>query len=177
MSYPLFEFHRDICGWLRFAETKNALLLTLSAAIFQFSLENSTFAWADWYPIMVAVFSAICAFTCLVSFTPIISLDGSGAKRKNSQFTPKKNEVTVYFGEIAKMSESDFCAHYLAVHSDLEAADKALLKQIHTNSIITYGKMRSFKIALFALIFGTFTPIIGIFAVFWVYHLKPKPLA
>jgi len=174
MNYPLFEFHRDICGWLKFAETKNALLLTLSAAVLQFSLEASAFSWSGWYAILVSVCSAVCVFICLISFSPVMALRSPLFGQADSSAPADSEDVTVFFGAIAQMTERDFCDQYLRHYPDIDAADKALLRQIHTNSMIAQRKMSSFKLSLYALIFGICTPIVGIFVVFWIQNLGPK---
>lgn len=183
MTYPIFEFRRDIDSWLKFAEAKNAILVTLAGAVIQLASNGlgSSTPYTKWYSLMVIFFAVICLLICVYSFLPITR---SNISRSSNEGRPDEAKTSgsfsIYYGEIAAVDWNDFqtaaVQKYNVENNEQPDLLNELVRQIYINSVITAEKMRNFKLGLFSLVCGLLTPIVGIFVVFWWYHGRPKEL-
>jgi hypothetical protein len=144
--------------WLKFAEAKNAALVTLSGATvfgllsYTSSAQNLSLTWK------IGIFAGIALqiIACLVSlasFLPKISrlkILGTGRKTRLTD-----NDNLLFFGDLCKYSSKELVnavAHlYFQDESYLKSQHKAHLDiadQIIINSRIAVSKFRLFKIAL-----------------------------
>lgn len=147
-------------GWLRFAEAKNAALVALCGLLIPVFLGiiTSSNAFAVSYSVLGLIFLAIALFTALTSFLPRLSrFRFLNINVDNNLST----EVVIYFGDISKLSLSEFTekAKIVFEKSDWSILDKQILDQIHINSIIANRKYQMFSFAVWLLVAAIFTPV------------------
>lgn len=93
---------RYVNEWLRFAEAKNAALLTLSAGLV-FTLirnmpESGRGNW-EWAYITAGILFFVCAICCLISFIPQIKIPWLSSQRK-----PSSDDNLCFYGHISAYS-------------------------------------------------------------------------
>lgn len=146
-STELREVLRMINEWLRFAEGKNAALLTLSmgaVAAWRAVGEGacpSVAAGLHWAFIVLMLFSACC---CLVSFFP--SLSESRLLRKRRGEGRGANPLNVV--AIASLTADEYASQIkgmLSTGKELSPWDRAYVDQIKANATIAAFKFECFK--------------------------------
>lgn len=145
----------SVNDWLRFAEAKNGTLLALNS-VFSFGMVRiiftSHFEGVFFYCLMAcATLLLLSALGCLLSFLPKLSL---GLPRRGASPMRIQNVNSIYFGNIAKLGNSDdYLQHLLDckiveddIKNDFFALD--LVKQTFINSKIATTKYGYFVIAV-----------------------------
>lgn len=135
--------------WLRFAEAKNGILLSLSiaAATGGHSLgEKATCAYILYVRFALVGLFLLSALICFASFLP--KLNSLSFRWKKSQEDDVFNHL--YFGSIARMSAYDYerkVAELLKDGKPLDQVERAYTTQISTNAKIAMAKYNYFKVA------------------------------
>lgn len=147
-------------GFVKYAEAKNGVVITLCAALIAGVLKS--FADSHGTPSFFFVASIIllgCAVLISAwSFRPILEVDEATV----SKFPDHKEPNPLFFGHIARLSPQDFLEELLRdgrtewSHIELLYAD-----QIVINSYITLVKLSKFKYAIVALVAGFLCLAIG----------------
>lgn len=136
-------------GWLRFAETKNGVLMALNisaAAAGQDLAENVDSSTIMLVRYAFAVLMLTSACVCLRSFFPRLTKPVLLGKwtRADDGSNP------LYFGSIARMTAKiyeDRISSLLNAGEPLDQWDRAYVDQIKTNSSIAFAKYRLFMLA------------------------------
>lgn len=145
----LKDILRDVNEWLRFAESKNATLLTLStgAAIACRTIGEGTCSWGVFvFRHAFVVCMLLTALCCLVSFFPRLSESAFLSRRRGK--VQRLNPL--YFGSIASVTAEEYSRHIREIVNNgegLSSLDQAYVDQIKANSTIASGKFRCFSIA------------------------------
>jgi hypothetical protein len=158
-------------GWLRFAEAKNAALLTLNAAaIFGLNkmyVDHQAEApdWLCWVLAATTVQLILSLLFCLVSFF---------ARTKVPQFLVARASNSadlnlMFYGHIAQMTASDYVealGQSIGADSSATKHQRDVAGQIVINSKITLKKYSLFNIALWLTLSAIITPI-GALLFYW----------
>lgn len=146
-----------VIDFLKFAEAKNAAVLTLSSALI-IAVGNlllnpavtTAIARGLWIALLLAMAAGLLA---IISFVPRLCLPSFLGGRVAGPH-PKN---LLYFGDTAALTLKEYKAmmedHYVSSGKLTPQYFEDLLTQIHVNSSITHRKMRLFQIA--AAHFGT----------------------
>ena len=154
----------DITDWLKFAEAKNALLITFNGAFLTFLVEkifnySNTNVLFNIVLIVLVLLNILSLFTCLISFTPktfrIGIIDWLISKTLKEK---EENDNILFYKDIAKYSTEEYYKRFqLKVMNDNETEkydnerkcmDFFLTKQIVTLSKIAYEKYFLFNLAI-----------------------------
>ena len=158
-----------VIDFLKFAEAKNAALLTLSSALtiaIGNLLLNATLpvgiARGLWTALPLAMAAGLLA---IASFNPQLHLPSFlGGHRAG----PHPRNL-LYFGDIAAHTIKEYKAamedHYVASGKLTAQYFDDLLIQIHVNSSITHRKMRLFQVG--AMLFGAAITVVGLAVAIW----------
>lgn len=152
-----------VIDWIKFAEAKNAALLTLNSAamfagyriVFQIKRELSTIESSCL--LFLAILLLISAVICLMSFFARI-------KTRYLYSIPAKSKSPnlYFFGDIASFSSKDYVAALAKTINENEIAkelDMMLADQVIANSRIAARKFRLFNIALWFSLSAFLTPV------------------
>lgn len=160
-------------SWLRYAETKNGVLLTLSAGVMAlvlrkgFSNAECIAAYIILYIGIFLIFISICML--ISSFVPklqpiqnlFISIDGKEGQKKDIL-------NILYFADIAGCSKEQFKKEITETlypsGQDPTRIEKDLIDQIHINASIATKKFLIFSPAVCFLAAGTLLSVLGILA-------------
>jgi hypothetical protein len=138
--------------WLKFAESKNALLLTADTAIIlgisSFMIDNIKVIKPLWLGILDLSLFGLAAIICLMSLLPSINLIGHP---KSQLLRPGSN--IFFFGDLANYSSKEL-VKALRIYTGIgnnktNKFDEDLAEQIIVNSIIAKKKFRFFNICIF----------------------------
>lgn len=149
---------------LRFAETKNAALLTANAAtligIAQIvSSTGGVGLAAGVYLVLVTVGSLVSGVINLVSFVPYVH----GADAGSAPLLPTDN--LLFFGDVRKYRPDDYLHALLVAEDGLADAptvlERMFAEQIVITSRIAARKFRYFRIALWVALAGLGTPLLA----------------
>lgn len=146
-----------VIDFVKFAETKNAALLTFSSAwilasVNVYNSQSTTPEWKNVFLCIIPVFT-ISAITAIVSFFPRINLD---CFHKD----PERSKSLLFFGDIASFSPESFrdrvAKRYFPPdeHSVTQNFCDDMAIQIHVNSCIAVRKFNLFKIGASIAAFG-----------------------
>lgn len=155
----------SVNDWLKFAESKNAVVVAASGfgiwASLRLALSNETGCYATTYFAILAIFLLAGFVTSLLSFLPILNYRWVIAK-------PAKlaNGNLLYFGYLATLSKQQAIEAYVKATGSKEADVKEMhemyAEQIIINSRIALAKYEMFEFAIKALLLGVLTPVIAI---------------
>lgn len=162
----LDKIYVTVNDWLKYAETKNAILFPVLVAIFlgvlSILFQNKIeIIWIKIYLYNVLVFTFIGAVSIMLSFFPNIKKPFifSGEKSNNSNL--------LYFGDIQQYSTTDFkkvyCDKYCISTDTITSMDEDYIQQIIINSKITFKKLIFFKIGLFLMLSAFITIFLSLF--------------
>lgn len=130
--------------WLRYAEAKNGVLLTLSLACttkFGEYIKEEAFVG-----IVTTTLSTISILLCLISFFPVVGKKG---------YVYKSVEIgqlnLLFYKDIAHLSSDEYTKKLIEKYDveskDIDSYCKDLISEIVTNSLITVRKNGFFKLA------------------------------
>ena len=172
MEERLKTIFGNVNDWLKFAEAKNGVLITLNGgAIFAFissfkdklTLSGVDFLSAEFlFRIFCLEFLACCLISLLISLLSFLPQ----TKEKVFFFPPepkRTNDNPLYFGDIQKYTAVELLDLIKDNHqSSYTQMEKHYASQIVINSIITDRKVKYFKLALFFTISSIVSIFIGI---------------
>lgn len=157
-------------GWLRYAEAKNGVLLTLSSAAVGVALRigfDGCFGMAAvsyWAGILLC----LAAMAYLISsFVPRLdSLFQSLSRPFKVNQSPPSNPNLIFFGDISSIPISEFAAglsNRLGIPtSQLSNLENDFIQQIHINSIIASRKFQFFGPSVVLFSVGLVLIILGL---------------
>lgn len=143
--------------WLKFAESKNAALLTANIAVILglllWLVDEKQCLNLMAIIILVVIFSlSISVLFCLLSFFPKLEIRWEGKQRIS------ENDNLIYFGDVLKYTPKSYLIHlYKQVGEDLSEFDPYeldLSEQIVVNSSNVYRKFKLFECAIKLNIFA-----------------------
>jgi hypothetical protein len=160
----------NVNRWLQYAEAKNGVLVALAgAALFPLNEIASKAHSINAIYLKVLTGSLGLALLCsLVSFVPQTRLKWSDRKKK---LLPSDN--IFFFGDIQKYEPDEYLekvydSNNIGGSKIFSTAEKNLASQIIVNSFISSRKYMLFKFAVWLVIFGVLTPVIGMILLFIV---------
>ncbi|MFW5871767.1 MAG: Pycsar system effector family protein [bacterium] len=151
MVSELEKIFSNVNEWLKVAEAKNAVLLSLNGAFFLSTIsEFKTISLKSASILFILFFSALCIIILLLlaSFIPLLTKKflPDSKKKKNIQ-TPN----LVYFGHLKNMTEEDLLNSLSDKENDdldkITRLEKDYANQIIINSKIAFLKYRIFSIS------------------------------
>lgn len=160
----LTEIHKTVIDWLKFAEAKNAALLTGNLAIIfgitriaLFS-DAQMYSLAWFYSFSIIGFCGLSALFCLLSIVPQIKLPFYFSK-------PPANgsKNLVFFGTIATHTPDSYAEELQKIlETKFNQIERSLAGQIVINSQIACRKFSFFKFAAWSTLSAFLTPVIGL---------------
>ncbi len=167
----------NINDWLKFAEAKNGSILAFNgAAIFallSFTKKSPSIISPLLIYLLLVTF-VVCILLNLITFIPILNAFFSKKNKKKQPLNFNKMNL-LFYGDIAKLSSKDYLNRfYLTYYSDTKNNnsnfEKDLSNQIVNNSIITFTKMKFFKISVVVEFIGIFTFVISMLITLLICH-------
>ena len=169
MNKELLEILNNTKDWLKFAESKSAMLIAFNAASiygvaklpFVSTTENSGF-WGVYFT-GVIIFLIASTVVCLISFVPrlkFLYISISNIKGDNNVF---------FFEHLGQSTPKKIIESLIAkgVKDDFLAIDKDLAIQIHSLANVARRKYGLFTIAVWITVSAYVSPIIaGVFALY-----------
>ncbi len=170
MEDRLHRVFETVNGWLRFAEAKNAVALSVNAAIVatlvRFWPENTHTLWW-WWAVIATVFASISAALALLSFAPQIALPFWIRLS-----APQQKRNLLFFAHIAHFAPRDYLKAVKDRYSDESAESDGILmdycEQIVVNARIATRKFALFNVALFLTVAAVATPPGALIAFYYV---------
>tara|TARA_R110000737_G_scaffold219056_2_gene235239 strand:+ start:892 stop:1413 length:522 start_codon:yes stop_codon:yes gene_type:complete len=169
MNKELLEIHSNTKDWLKFAESKNAMLIAFNAASIYgvaklpFLNKASEVSFMDSYFAFVIILLIISTVTCLLSFVPRLKfLNLSIANRK-------EDENIFFFEHLGKSSPKKILKSLVekGVKEEFLEIDKDITVQIHSLANVARKKYSFFTIAVWLTVAAYVSPILaGIFAIY-----------
>lgn len=151
----------NVNNWLRFAEAKNGVLATISAALtagmLRVAPDQNVPLFFKQYAVTAICFLAVATVIALLSFYPKLRLDWW-----LKPGTPEPGDNLLFYGHIRKYSPQAFLA---ALHQATGAVqtgtqvERMLAEQVITNSDIAWRKYKVFQVALGTAIAGMIVPV------------------
>ncbi|KAA2215750.1 Pycsar system effector family protein [Maribacter flavus] len=168
MEEKLELIFKNVNDWLKFAETKNAMLLGFNGVVFFGILK--LFIWQSFpdvlslkiYLVSAMIMLSVSSLGALLSFVPNLKI-----LRPSFDFK-KENDNFLYFDVLRCKTANDIINRYRNENEKIEDYHKHLAEQIITNATITKRKYDYFTLALWLSISSFLTPILG--AVFFIYN-------
>lgn len=159
----LIEIHKIIVDWLKFAEAKNAGLLTgnlvsiFGVSKLEFFSGAHVYSWAWWYYTSIVFFCGLSALCCLLSIVPQIEIPWFWLS--TDKYPPGN---LVFFGSIANQSPENYSRKLQEeTGCEFKRFEKDLAEQIVVNSKIARRKFSSFKVSAWLTLSGFITPVIS----------------
>lgn len=153
----------NINNWLKFAEAKNGSILAFNgAAIFallSFTKKIPNFITPLLIYILLVTF-IVCVLLNLITFIPVLNAFFSKKNKKAMNSDIDKVNL-LFYGDIAKLTNKDYLNRfYLTYYSNIQNPNSNfeidLSNQIVNNSIITFTKLKFFKISVIVEFIGIF---------------------
>lgn len=172
MEEKLEIIFKNVNDWLKFAETKNAMLLGFNGVVFfgvlrLFVWEDfPDFYWLKFYLVIAMIFLSVSSLVTLLSFVPNLKI-----LRPTFNFK-KENDNFLYFDVLRSKKPEDIINRYIEEGEVANDYHRHLAEQIITNATITKRKYDYFTLALWLSIFSFLTPILGV--VFFIYNYTRK---
>jgi hypothetical protein len=172
MEEKLELIFKNVNDWLKFAETKNAMLLGFNGVVFFGILK--LFIWENFpdifllklYLILAMILLSASSLGTLISFVPNLKI-----LRPTFNFK-KENDNFLYFDVLRSKTKEDIIKRYRKDDEQIEDYHNHLAEQIITNAAITKRKYDYFTLALWLSISSFLTPILG--AIFFIYNYTKK---
>lgn len=160
-------------GHVKFAETKNAALLAIDAGalyvIGQVIAEHPPSSWLAVYISILLIGCALSAVVSLLSFLPATQIPWIRSRR-----SWETGGSLLFFGEIQGYDADSYIKKLCASigHDSEEASDLDLMyaEQIIANGKIAARKFTYNRIALWCLLFGFLTPVLGLLLLLFTYN-------
>jgi len=164
----LVKIFTNVNDWVKFAESKNLMLITFNAAsIFGVAkLYDLTYPtdmeWVKSYlfvPIILLVFSSV---VCLISYVPRVKM------LKGGEFASKTDSNIWFYETLKNKSGIDIIQQvYDSTETDFSVYEKDLAEQIIQNSKIASKKYSYFTIAVWLTISAYITIVLaGIYLIY-----------
>ena len=170
MRDELFRVHSVVLDQQKFAETKNAVLATLSAASLTllwtaFSTKIDTMSYGNSLLLFSAIVSYLLSlFLNLYSFVPVLSNSVTG------ETTASRERNLIFFEDLKEMSESQLLEKF-----ELDKNDPAYIDKCIANQVIVHSKITSRKHWLFSISVVFFQIGIALLAItFFSVEIVPK---
>ncbi|MBU0538464.1 MAG: hypothetical protein KKF24_08580 [Gammaproteobacteria bacterium] len=154
----------NVNGWLKFAEAKNAVLVTTSGVALwagaRLLVSDEIGCYLQAYLCFLIVFLGAALITGLLSFLPVLSY---------SIIVPKPyavdNENLLYFGYLSTLSKNELVKKFLdaldAPDTEQNAFHPMYAEQIIINSRVALAKYALFERGVNLIILGALTPVVG----------------
>lgn len=164
---------------LRFAEAKNALMLTLQGVglitLLQVLLrETELHLTIQIYLVSCLLFLATGLIISLLSFFPI--MDNKIGGLTSCEIDHEKDNL-MFYGDIAKCTYEDYLDTirncYCSGGEELSKCEEDLVHSILISSQIACRKYNYFKVSLWLILMALLTPVAGVVLLI-VYHVKSK---
>lgn len=166
MEDKLKSIFSNVNDWLKFAETKNALMIPFSGVIIFGALaylkaDTGVPAFVRYYIMNLVIFQGLALTTVLCSFLPQTKIEWLW---KNEACQDGDN--LLFYGHIKKYDQIKYLeALYKANEKspgNFTKMEKDYAAQIIINSKITARKCRYFKISFWFVAWALLTPILGV---------------
>jgi len=152
-------------GWLKYAETKNGVLLTLVFATLGVGLrlgngQEWCSGFAEWLWKLGLV---LCFFAISILFSAFVPRLGKWyefvrGKLEGEYVVPMEKRNFVFFGHLAGLSEKDVESNLSELvglkPSELSRLERDLIRQVHANAGIAHKKFKVFAPAAYLFGFG-----------------------
>lgn len=152
-------------GWLKYAETKNGVLLTLVFATLGVGLRlGNGQKWcpgfAEWFWKLGLV---LCFFAIVILFSAFLPRLGRWydlvrGRLEKGRALPVEQRNLVFFGHLAGLSEEDIesnLSEFVGLKpSQLSRLERDLIRQVHANAGIAHKKFKAFAPAAYLFGFG-----------------------
>ena len=160
----LKEDLESVNGWLKFAEAKNAVLITASGvalwATARLLMSEDVGGYLQVYFFVLIVFLGGALVVGLLSFLPVLSY---------SIIVPKPKEVgnknLLYFGYLSTLSKNELIKKFVQAleipEKEVNDFHKMYAEQIIINSRVALAKYALFERGVNLIILAALTPIIG----------------
>lgn len=185
VSAKLAAIFQNVNEWLKFAETKNAVLLAFAGAGITATI--TLIATASKIPTSLQIgllittsLLCICALMCSLSFLPRTNLDrllwAQTRPTRNLKFPIKNTDNFYYFGHLQKYNSTELLdalnQNYFEgkVTKPYKKEYEDLANQISINAEITFLKLKLFTYALYSLIVAILAILLLIFVSLTIYH-------
>lgn len=161
----LKETLSSVVDWLKFAEAKNAVLITMSGfaiwALARLLLTVELPWWLYCYFLSLIAFVFAALLTSLFSFLPVLNYSLVIPSPNNV-----KNRNLFYFGYLATLSKNDLLKEFRSAtgspETDFSEVDGMYAEQIIINSRVALAKYYLFERSVNFVIIGALTPLLGI---------------
>lgn len=172
----LLKIFGNVNDWLKFAEAKNAALITFNGVILfnSYNLFKSIFNisfWLDFYIYSFIICLILSILISLFSFYPQTNISKSTSK------APNDNDNLIFYTHIIKYKEIDYlnALNIAANQQNNKESNPSKIElnyatQIITNAKIADRKYMCFKFAIWFTMAGILTPIIAIFLEFCLFR-------
>jgi|SRR5579862_742612 len=175
----------SVLGWvdghLRFAETKNAVLLAADAAIAAGTIQtlasaSSISVWTSRYLVCLALACLISGCIALLSFLPVtqipwLTLTRRGIRQAQLGWMamPRRSSDTgnlLFFGDIRGHNGASYLAALSKAtgisRDTFTPLERMYADQIVVNAGIAFRKFSYFRVAIWVMIFGAITPLFAL---------------
>lgn len=159
----LIEIHKIVIEWLKFAETKNAALLTGNLVVIFGVSKIEVFSsapvcsWVWYYYLSIVVFCGLSALCCMLSIIPQIKMPWFRSKDKSNAI-----DNLVFFGTIADYSPESYAEKLQeTLGTKFNPIEMSFAGQIVINAKIARRKYKSFKVAAWLTLSAFLTPVVG----------------
>jgi hypothetical protein len=172
MEKKLELVFENVNNWLKFAETKNAMLLGFNGVVFfgiirlYISDKLITNQFIEMYLVIAMLFLSVSSLVVLLSFVPNLKI-----LRPTFNFK-KENDNFLYFDVLRCKTEDEIIKRYRKEDEKIDDYHKHLAEQIITNASITKRKYDYFTLGLWLSISSFITPILGF--IFFIYNYTRK---
>lgn len=158
----LVHILEQVNGWLKFAEAKNGVLITLNGAgvwgMLEFIQSASPTGFFLLYSWIFVLFMALSAILTLLSFLPVLKaewLQPVGDQRSESNL--------LFFGHIAEHTPEELLeALDISTREDLNSINRDYAEQAIINSQIALRKYNLFHLSLWLTLSGITTPVLSL---------------
>ena len=152
MNNEIKYIFQNVNEWLKFAEAKHAGIIVLNSAIILGVLTTYS-------NVQVLEKNSTCISLFILGVSIFLSLASQFPVTSNIMFGNSKSKANpniYFFGDLAKISESDFVNEFNKSFNGFTptSAEKDLINQILVNSKITSSKFFLFKICCYISVFA-----------------------
>lgn len=172
MNKDLLEIHSNTKDWLKFAESKNAMLVAFNAAsiygVSKLPFLNKSEDWGFWdcyfTIITILLISSVCV--CLISFVPRLNF------MNLSIAVVKQNNSVLFFEHLGRSKPKEILENLRKKTGEAKFSelDEDLAVQIHSLARVASSKYNLFTIAVWITISAYVSPVIAI--IFMAYNYR-----
>ncbi|MEH6659837.1 Pycsar system effector family protein [Leeuwenhoekiella marinoflava] len=172
MNKDLLEIHSNTKDWLKFAESKNAMLVAFNAAsiygVSKLPFLNTSEDWGFWdcyfSIVIILLITSVCV--CLISFVPRVKFMQLSIARI------KQDNSVLFFEHLGKSTPKQILRDVYNKTSDAKFSelDEDLATQIHSTARVASSKYSLFTVAVWITIIAYVSPPIAI--IFFIYNYR-----